>query len=148
MKLQKTLREDMFKARKDGDTSKADILNMIIAALKNAQINKGEELKEEEEIDVIRKEAKKLNDAFVQYTEGGREDLAKKEKEQFDIVETYLPKLMSSDDIEAVVAQVIEKSGANSPRDIGMVMGMVMKELKGKADGGEVNTAVVKLLNK
>jgi len=148
MGLQDTIRKDMFKAKKDGNDTHAAILGMLTAALKNFQIEKGQNLTEDEEITVLRKEAKKLSDSYEQFTNGGREDLAAREKEQLSVVNGYLPKLMEREDIVEFVQKKIRDVQASSQRDIGMVMGLVMKELKGKADGGVVKSVVEELLKK
>lgn len=136
----------MFEARKTGNQSHADILNMVIAAIKNVEIDKGK-LKEEQELEIVRKEAKKIQDSIEQFNEKGREDLAKKEEEQLEVLKGYLPVLMSEDKVEEVVAAKIKELGASSMQDMGKVMGAVMQELKGKADGTVVNNAVKKLLS-
>ncbi len=137
----------MISAFKAKEVLKIDILKMSLASLKNFEIEKGEKLTPSDEEQIIRKEVKKLKDAFEEYTQAGRDDLAKKEKAQLDVLESYLPKLMSEDEIRAVVEQKAKEVNAESIRDIGKVMGTVMKELQGKADGTVVNNIVKEVLN-
>jgi uncharacterized protein len=147
MTLSEKLRKDMIDAVKAKDSLKVDILKMVIASLKNAEIEKGEALDEKEQESILRREAKKLKDAFVEYREGGREDLAQREKAQLQILEEYLPKLMDESEVREFVQKKAKELEAEGPRDIGKVMGVVMKELQGKADGGMVNNIVKDVLN-
>jgi uncharacterized protein YqeY len=148
MALTEKLRKDMFEARKAADQVKAGILSMAIAAIGNAQIASEGELTEEKELEVLRKEAKKLQDAADQYTQAGEKELAAKELSQLEVLNAYLPQLMSVEDVDEVVSAKISELGASGPADMGKVMGVVMKDLKGKADGGVVNESVKRLLTK
>jgi uncharacterized protein len=147
MTLSEKIRNDMLIALKEKNSVKVDIFKMVLASLKNAEIENGKELDANSQEQIVRKEVKKLRDAFEQYTENGREDLAKKEKEQLDILETYLPKQMDEAEVRFFVEEKAKELGAESMRDIGKVMGIVMKELQGKADGGMVNNIVKDVLN-
>ena len=146
MSLLETLRKDMFSATKDGNTTKADILKMAIAAIKNAEIEKGEALDDIEIEKVLRKEVKKVEDSIVQFTAAKRQDLVDRETEQLAALEEYLPELMSEEEIKKVVEVKITEVGAESMRDFGKVIGAVMKELSGKADGSVVKDIVESLL--
>jgi uncharacterized protein YqeY len=146
MSIVETLRTDMFEASKTGDSSTSDILKMVIATIKNEEIDKGE-VGEERVIELIRKEAKKIQDSIDQFKEMSRDDLVAKEEAQLAILEKYLPKLMSEEEVETTVKSVIEKLNASSMSDMGRVMGASMGELKGKADGAVVKNVVQKLLS-
>ena len=137
----------MISALKARETVKVEILKMVLASLKNVEIENEKELDEKTQEQVVRKETKKLKDAFEQYTQGGRDDLAQKEKEQLEILEEYLPKQMEESEIRAFIEQKAKELGAESTKDMGKVMGVVMKELQGKADGGVVNNLVKDVLN-
>ncbi len=138
----------MFEARKQQDVVSADILGMVLASIQNAQIASENELTEEDVLSVIRKEAKKLQDAADQFTNSGNTELAKKELTQLEVISKYLPQLMSEADVEKVVAEKIAKMNVTGIHEMGRVIGEVMKELKGKADGAVVSNAVKKLLSK
>ena len=146
MSLLETLRKDMFSFSKNGEKDKADILGMAIAEIKNAQINSEKELTEEDIIAVLRKEVKKVNDSIEQYTQMGRDDLVEQETVQLDTLNVYLPQLMSKEEIEKVVKSKMEELGVSSIQDMGRLMGTVMKELQGKADGSQVKEVVQSLL--
>jgi len=146
MSLLETLRKDMFSATKDGNTTKADIIKMAIAAIKNAEIEKGEVLDDKETVKVLRKEVKKIQDSIAQFTTMGRQDLVDRETEQLAALKEYLPELMSEEEIKKVVEVKIAEVGAEGMRDFGKVIGAVMKELSGKADGSIVKDIVESLL--
>ena len=101
-----------------------------------------EALNEEEELAVVMQLAKQRRDSIKQFLEAGRDDLADKEKKELAILEDYLPAQLSDEEIEAAVDEVIAQVGASGPRDMGKVMGPVMKKLKGQADGGKVQSVV------
>ncbi len=147
MTLSEKIRNDMFASLKEKDSIKVEILKMVLASFKNAEIENGKELDASTQEQIVAKEVKKLKDAFEQYSQGGREDLAQKEKAQLDILLVYLPKQMEESEVRAFVEQKAKELGAESIRDMGKVMGVVMKELQGKADGGMVNNLVKDVLN-
>ena len=101
-----------------------------------------EELNEEEEMAVLSQLAKQRRDSIKQFTDAGRKDLAEKEAKELKILEEYLPAQLSDAEVEAAVDEVIAQVGASGPRDMGKVMGPVMKKLKGQADGGKVQAIV------
>ena len=136
----------MFSASKEGNTEKADILKMAMASIKNAQIASEEELSDADMEKILRKEVKKVQDSIAQFTQMGRNDLAEREKHQLEVLEQYLPKQMSEEEIEKVVKGKIEELKPEGMRDMGKVMGAVMKEIGGNADGNVVREMVQKYL--
>lgn len=147
MSLLETLRKDMFSATKDGNTTKADIIKMAIAAIKNAEIEKGEVLDDKETVKVLRKEVKKIQDSIAQFTTMGRQDLVDRETKQLEVLQEYLPKQMSEEEIKKVVKAKIVELEAEGMKDFGKVMGVVMKELAEQAEGGMVKDIIESLLN-
>jgi len=147
MSLLETLRKDMFSATKDGNTTKADILKMAIAAIKNSELEKGEPLEDKEIVKVLRKEVKKIQDSISQFTTMGRQDLVDRETKQLDVLQEYLPKQMSEEEIKKVVKAKIVELEAEGMKDFGKVMGVVMKELAEQAEGGMVKDIIESLLN-
>lgn len=143
-----SLRKDMFEASKVKDTHKVDILKMAMASVKNQEIEVGKSLSDEEIIAVLRKESKKVSDSIEQFKIMGRDDLLGKEQYQLEILESYLPQLMSKDDVEKFVREKISEFGTVTENDMGKVMGAVMNELKGKADGRLVKDVVQGILSK
>ena len=137
----------MIEASKKGRTSEVDILKLVLADIKNEEINVGESLTDEQVIKLLRKQSKKIEDSIFEFSKINRDDLVNREKEQLEVVKKYLPALMSEEDITKVVTKVIEESGASSMKDMGMVMGKSMKELGSNADGSTVKDIVQKLLS-
>jgi uncharacterized protein len=146
MSLVDTLRKDMFKATKEEEVAKADILKMALAAIKNEQIEKQEDLTKEEIQKVLRKEVKKVKDSIAQFKEMGRDDLVAKEVLQLDVLQTYLPQPLSEEEVRKVVETKIEELGAEDMSEMGKVMGATMKELEGKTDGNTVKNIVEDIL--
>jgi uncharacterized protein len=146
MSLVDTLRKDMFKATKEEEVAKADILKMALAAIKNEQIEKQEDLTKEETQKVLRKEVKKVKDSIAQFKEMGRDDLVAKEVLQLDVLQSYLPQPLSEKEVRKIVETKIKELGAEDMSDMGKVMGAAMKELEGKADGNTVKAIVEDIL--
>lgn len=146
MSLLETLRKDMFSATKDGDTDRSDILKMVIAACKNYSIEIGKELEDSEIEKVLRREEKKVKDSIDQFTKMQREDLVEKEQRQLAVIQSYLPTLMSEEEVLAVVKAKMSELSISGKHDMGRLMGSVMKELNGKADGMLVKNVVESLL--
>jgi uncharacterized protein YqeY len=122
MSLLETLRNDMITATKAGDSDTNKILKLILASIKNAQIASDTELTDADVEKLLRKETKKIEDSIAQYEKMGRDDLVASEKKDFEIVNRYLPELMSEDKVREVVAKKIAETGAKDPRDMGRVM--------------------------
>ena len=147
MSLLEQVRKDMISSLKEGDKERNQTLKMVLATIKNAQLESSEELKDRDIEKILRKETKKIEDSINQYTQMSRDDLVAKEKADLQIINTYLPELMGDDDVKEIVKKKIEELGAKDMRDMGMVMGAVMKELDGKADGNTVKNIVQQLLS-
>jgi hypothetical protein len=146
MGLKEKLADDLKNAMKSGDKIKLEVVRMLQTMLKRKEVEKraeGKELTEDDEIQVIRSEIKKRKEAIELFEKGGRMDLAEKEKKELEILNTYLPEQMSEEEIANFVDKVIQEVGATGPKDIGKVMGAVMKQLKGKAEG-EIVQKIVK----
>lgn len=147
MSLLETLRQDMISATKAGDVHKVGILKIALSSIKNEQIASESELKDADIEKILRKEVRKIEDSIFQYEKMGREDLVSSEKADFEVINSYLPKLMSDEKIKEVVVATISEIGATDKTQMGRVMGMVMKELNGKADGNTVKNIVEQLLS-
>jgi len=139
MGLKERLLQDMKEALKAKDKVKLSTIRMINSLIKNAEIDKRGELTDEEIIQLLMKYAKQRREAIEMYEKGGRQDLVEKEKAELEIVESYLPKQLSEDEIRELVREAIEAVGASSPKDLGKVMQYVMPKVKGRADGSLVN---------
>lgn len=150
MSLIETIQKDVFAAVKEGKNAEADILRIVLADLKNARIAKGadQDLSDEEEIKVVFGEAKKVKDSMEQFERAGREDLLSRETEQLAVIERYLPAQADDSAVRQVVKKAIADTGASGTGQIGMVMGAVMKEMQGKADGKLVSDIAKEELSK
>ncbi len=145
--LKEVIHNDLKEAMRKKDAEVVSALRMLLSAIKTKEISlrEGEEisLNDEQIIEVTRSEIKKRNDSVVAYEEGGRQDLADKERNEIKILEKYLPPSLSDEEIEKIVREEVEASGE---RDFGRVMGKVMAKLKGKAEGGKISEMVKKVL--
>ena len=150
MSLQSEIMLAMKEAMKLKDKVALETLRAVKAELLKAQTAPGAsiELSRAEEIKLLQKMQKQRKDAFTIYEEQGRKDLAEEELAQTKVLAKFLPKQMTSSELEIAVAAVIEKLGASSPSDMGKVMGVAAKELSGKAEGRAISTTVKMLLAK
>ena len=132
------LQEELIIAMKARDKAILTGLRNIIGKLKTHQIDKGEELTKQENINILQSVAKQLKDSIQQYQNCGREDLADTESFELKLIEKYLPEQLSEDDVRRLVQKTIVSSEIKSMNDMGKVMGILMKELSGLADGNMV----------
>jgi hypothetical protein len=146
MSLIDTFRKDMISATKDGNTDKLDILKLALASMINAQKASSEELKDVDFEKILKKEVKKVKDSIEQFSAIGRMELANREKRQLEVLESYLPKEMSSEDVAKIVKRIISEIKPEGSKDMGRVMGVVMKEVAGRADGNIVKEIVLEHL--
>ena len=148
MSLLETIRKDMIEASKKGDVDSTNILKLAISSIKNEEIAKGSKLSDEEVLKVLRKEESKIKDSIAEFTKMDRKDLIERESKQLKVISSYLPKLMSREEIEKVVSKIVADTHAEGLKSMGAVMGIVMKELQGKADGSTVKEVVQEFLSK
>lgn len=136
---------DLKEAMKAKNESVVSALRMARAALKNKQIDVGHELGDEEVVIVLRTMVKQYKDALADFTNAGRTDLASKQQTEIELIERYVPAAMPEADITVIVERVVEETQA-TVKDMGKVMGLVMKEVDGRADGNTVRAIVQKKL--
>ncbi|MCF6296048.1 MAG: GatB/YqeY domain-containing protein [Flavobacteriaceae bacterium] len=144
MSLQQELMTAIKTAMKAKDQTALTALRAVKSAILLAKTESGasEELTEEQELKILQKQVKQRKDSAAIFLEQGREDLATPELEEAKIISQFLPEAMSEEDIEKVVVSTIEKIGANGMKDMGKVMGIISKQLAGKADGKTISTIV------
>ncbi|NEP05433.1 MAG: GatB/YqeY domain-containing protein [Okeania sp. SIO2G4] len=151
MSLKDRITEDIKVAMKAKDKVRLEtvrsIKKVILEEEANARAAGKDSLTETQEMDILTRLAKQRRDSIEQYTQAGRQELADGEAAELAILEEYLPKQLSDEDIAQIVDEVIAQVGANSPKDMGKVMGPAMQQLKGKADGKKVQEAVKARLN-
>jgi uncharacterized protein len=135
MKLTQQISDDLKTAMKSGDKLRLETLRMIRAQIiEFEKRGTGKPMTEEDEMNILLTAVKKRKEAIEQYSNAGRRDLAEKETKELEIVSGYLPAQLTKEEAESVVADIINKAGASSAKDLGKVMPVAMKELKGKID--------------
>lgn len=146
MSLSEKLSSDLNSALKTSDKTKVSILRMVKAAVKNREIDKGGRLTDDEVITILNSFVKKGKESIEHFTRGGREELAAKEKQELEVIQSYLPEQLSEDEIAILIRDAISETEAEGPKDFGNVMKAVMAKSKGKADGKLVSGLVKKVL--
>ena len=136
----------MYAAMKNGDKHKTGTLRVALSTLKDKKIEKREDLTDVEAIKIIQNLVKQRKEAADIYKENGRNDLMENENAELEILNAYLPQMMSEDDLRILVQKVVDDTGASSLSDIGKVMPEVMKQSAGKADGKMAQSIVRELL--
>ena len=144
--LQSRFEEDLKAAMKSGDKRRVGTLRLVLASLKNERIQAGRELTAEEVEAALRRAVKQRKDSIEQYAKGGRQDLVDAETEELAILEGYLPKGMSDDEVEAAIQAVIAEKGLSSSRDVGLAMKELMARHKGRVDGKRAQEIARRLL--
>lgn len=142
MSLRQRLEADMKEAMRARDAKRRDALRYVLSVVKNAEIDKRRELTVDEELQLLRTQVKQRQDAIEQFRDGGRDDLAGREESQMALIETYLPQQMSDDELVSFVRQGVEETGAEGPKDMGKVMGLLNKRAEGRVDGRRLSAAV------
>jgi len=144
MGLQDKVMEAMKTAMKTKDTQSLEALRSIKSALLLAQTETGakSDLSEDEEIKLLQKQVKQRKDSAIIYKEQGREDLAEPELAQAKIIEQFLPKQLSEEEVGKIVTEIITETGATSMADMGKIMGLATAKIAGKADGKTISTIV------
>ena len=146
MSLLDTIQSDMYAAMKSGDKHKTGTLRVALSKLKDKKIEKREDLSDVEALKIIQNLVKQRKEAADIYKENGRNDLMENENAELEILNAYLPQMMSEDDLRVMVKKVVEETGASGLSDIGKVMPEVMKQSAGKADGKMAQSIVRELL--
>ena len=146
--LAQKIQDDLKGAVKAQDKTRISALRMVLTALKNAELEEREELSDDKELAVVASYARRIKESIEEFRKAAREDLVAKEQAELAIVLSYLPEQMSDEEIRREVSRVIAEIGATTPRDMGRVMGEMMKRFKGKVDGGAVSRIVSELLKK
>jgi len=144
--LKQKLADDLKQAMRDGDKVKRSAIRLAMAAVKNAEIARQAALEDGDILGVITKEVRQRKESIEAFKQGGRQELVAQEEAEMAVLEQYLPQQMSRDEITAEARRVIEEVGAESIRDKGKVMPLLIAKLKGKADGRDINEVVTELL--
>lgn len=146
MTLSEKLRTDMATAMKQADNETRDVLRMLLAAIKQVEVDEQTTLDDNGVVAVLAKQAKQRRESIADYEKAGRLELVAQEQAELAIIESYLPQLMDREAVKTVAAQVIADLGVSDMKGMGQVMGKLMPQLKGQADGRIVNDVVRELL--
>ena len=151
MSLKERIGEDIKSAMKARDKIRLETVRSIKKVILEKEVAlrpEGQDsLTEEQEIELLAQQAKQRRDSIEQYRNGGREDLAEKEAQELAIIETYLPKQLSEEEVSSIIDEIITSVGATTAKDLGKVVGVAIKQLKGKADGKKIQAMVKEKLS-
>ncbi len=145
--IKKQIETDFLSAYKEHNKIKVSTLRMIKSSIKNAEINKGEELTDSDIISILKKELKQRKEAIEAFSNAGRAESAEKEKQEAEIISSYLPEQLSSQDLEKIAKETIDQLGAKNMSDMGKVVGKIIATCGDKVDGRETSEIVRKLLS-
>jgi hypothetical protein len=145
--IKQKLIDDLKQAMRNGDRVKTSVIRLLMAAIQNAEIARQTTLGDQELLGIVAKEVRQRKESITAFNKGDREDLAAQEETEMAILKEYLPQQLSREEIIATARNVILAVGAQGPGDKGKVMPKLIAEMKGRADGREINTVVTELLS-
>ena len=146
--LKQRLNDDLKQAMRSGDTVNRATLRLLLASIHNVEIARRTTLSDADILGVIAKEVRQRQESIESFKQGNRQDLVAKEEAEMTVLQGYLPQQMTREEIVEAAHQVIAEVGAQGPGDKGKVMPKLIAQLKGRADGREINTIVTELLQK
>lgn len=142
MTLKLRINDDMKNAMRAGDSKTRDALRLLLAAMKQKEVDERIELDDAAVLAIIEKALKQRKESITQYQTAGRQDLIDVEQAEIDVFSAYMPQQMSAAEIEAIIKAAVVQSGAAGPADMGKVIGLVKPQVAGRADMGEVSKLV------
>lgn len=142
MPLKGQIQEDMKTAMKSGDKDRLKVVRLLLAAIKQVEVDQRKELTDADVLGVINKMVKQRRDSIDQFQKGGREDLAAGEQQEIIVLETYLPEQMSDAELDTLVDQAVSETGAQGMRDMGKVMAILKTRAEGRADMSALSAKV------
>lgn len=146
MPLKEKLMDDLKEAMKSKDKVKKNVVTMVRAAVKQKEVDNRVDLVDEDILDIIAKQIKQKKDSIFDFEKGNRQDLIDLTNEEIKILFEYLPPQLSDEELESIVKEAIETTNAQSKKDLGKVMALIMPKVKGKADGKHINEIVAKYI--
>ncbi len=144
--LKERLNNDLKQAMRGGDKVRRSVIRLVLAAVQNAEIARQDALEDSDVLGIIAKEARQHQESIDAFKQGNRHDLTAQEESELVVLQGYLPRQVTRDEIVAEARRVIEEVGAQGAGDKGKVMPQLIAQLKGRADGREINAAVTELL--
>ena len=142
MSLKARINDDVKAAMRAGDARRRDALRLLLAAVKQREVDERRELTDADVVSVIDRMTKQRRESIAQFEKGGRQDLAQNEQFEIGLLQGYMPQALSDAEIATAVAEAISATGAKSPADMGKVMGALKAKLAGRADMGKVSALV------
>ena len=146
MTMKSRLNEDMKQAMRDKNVLKRDVIRYLRSEIRNQEIRDQKDLDDPGVIQVLSRQAQQRRDSIEAYGDAGRQDLVDKEQAELAVIMAYLPQQMTAEEITDLVQRVVAQVGASGPADMGKVMGAIMPQVRGKAEGREVNAIVQQTL--
>ena len=140
--LKARITEDMKSAMRAGEKERLATIRLILAAIKQVEVDTRAALSDEDLIPLLDKMCKQRRESIEQYEKADREDLAAKERQELEIIQTYLPAQLSAEEIDALISEAIAQTGAESVRDMGKVMGIIKPRAQGRADMAAVSAQI------
>ncbi|MBU3827619.1 MAG: GatB/YqeY domain-containing protein [Candidatus Lactobacillus pullistercoris] len=147
MSLSDQIMSDMKQAMKDKDKIRLNTVRMIKSALMNEKIKLGHDLNPDEELTVLNREKKQREESIDEFVKAKRDDLIDSTKKELEVVESYMPKQLSKDELDKIISETVEEVGAKGKSDFGKVMKALMPKIKGRADGKQASELVRNHLN-
>ena len=145
--LKQSLTDDMKAAMKGGDKKRLGVIRLVLAAIKQIEVDERIELDDDRVLAVLDKMVKQRRESISQYKEAGRDDLWEQEEYEVSILQDFLPEALSDDEIDQLITKAIAETGAASIKDIGKVMGILKPQMQGRADMGAVSGKIKAQLN-
>ena len=145
--LRNQLQDEMKAAMKAGDKKRLGVIRLVLAAIKQREVDERIELDDQQVLVVLDKMVKQRRDSFEQYQQAGRSELADQEKFEISVIQEYLPQPLSEEEIASLIAEAINTTGAESMKDMGKVMGSLKSKLQGRADMGAVSALIKQKLS-
>lgn len=142
MPLKIRITDDMKAAMRAGEKDRLGVIRLILAALKQREVDERIELDDAQVLAILEKMLKQRRDSIEQFSAANREDLAAIERAEVAVIQTYLPAQLSSEELDAIVSKAIADSGATSAREMGKVIGLVKPQVTGRADMGQVSDLI------
>ena len=142
MSLKSRINDDVKAAMRAGDAGRRDALRLLLAAVKQREVDERRELTDADVVSVIDRMTKQRRESIAQFVKGGRQDLAQNEQFEIGLLQGYMPQALSDAEIATAVAEAITATGAQAPADMGKVMGALKARLAGRADMGKVSALV------
>ena len=145
--LQKRIQDSVISAMKSGEKERLKIIRLMTSAMKQIEVDERIELDDARIIVILDKMVKQRRESISQFKTAGRDDLVKQENYEIDIIQEFLPQALSEEEVDSIVSQAIEQTGASSIKDMGKVMGLVKPQIIGRADMGEVSGRIKSTLS-